>query len=655
MRTSIALGLLLATGAPLQAGQFHTVAYTGTTCTAPADAGACIFRTPNDQRFEATSSRHASFLRLQAGFSADAIFESFGLGGGFIDIVEAEAPYDGWSLAELLNLRELIGSTESDGLSGSEATSEAPSAEDIDKALQDIFDKRADYAAARDRTAQEKAAAVKAASQSVPQAQIDKALADLLAERASWGTSPWDKASERPAVTAADLAVLPTDLDKLLAMREGWGGSPGTSTVKAPLAAGAAFPLPKSVPTETGSVEGKANAEVIINPLEPREDVVLTPVPGRQLDIALEDLLARRAEWAAGSAGADARAVLPTDSLDALLAARATWGAGEAGKPVEAPLAAGAVSPLPKPSASAASPSGADPIVNAPDTKPVAQLEAVPQSRIKSALDSLLAERESWGTSPKTSAAAAQTASEPTESRSTADERYAVLATDSLDALLKQREAWGMGDGSRIIVAPLAAGAQSPLPKSAGAPVAGTTAAEPIVHGPVLDPVAAMTPVPRSQIDAALSTLLETRENWSKETGGASAEVRTAQSGQDAASCQERISAIIGEGTIQFRLGSAAIDDESRALVDRIASVVKGCENVTIVVEGHTDSSGSAAFNLSLSQQRADAVKDALAAAGVAAERLEAKGFGETQPIVANDTAANRAKNRRIAFTVVAR
>ena len=72
----------------------------------------------------------------------------------------------------------------------------------------------------------------------------------------------------------------------------------------------------------------------------------------------------------------------------------------------------------------------------------------------------------------------------------------------------------------------------------------------------------------------------------------------------------------------------------------------------TFVVEGHTDSTGSAKTNERLSAARANAVKDYLVKNGVDASRLDAKGYGPSQPIDTNDTRAGRANNRRVEIKV---
>ena len=74
--------------------------------------------------------------------------------------------------------------------------------------------------------------------------------------------------------------------------------------------------------------------------------------------------------------------------------------------------------------------------------------------------------------------------------------------------------------------------------------------------------------------------------------------------------------------------------------------------NATFVIEGHTDSSGSAPLNLRISEKRAIAVRDYLVNKGVSTVRLEAIGFGEGEPVATNKTRAGRAQNRRVVVKV---
>jgi outer membrane protein OmpA-like peptidoglycan-associated protein len=91
-------------------------------------------------------------------------------------------------------------------------------------------------------------------------------------------------------------------------------------------------------------------------------------------------------------------------------------------------------------------------------------------------------------------------------------------------------------------------------------------------------------------------------------------------------------------------------------MLDQVADVLRKHPEITrLEVQGYTDSTGEAAYNQTLSQRRASAVRDYLVSQGVAAGRLSVKGFGEEQPIASNDTAEGREKNRRVEFLIVER
>jgi outer membrane protein OmpA-like peptidoglycan-associated protein len=118
--------------------------------------------------------------------------------------------------------------------------------------------------------------------------------------------------------------------------------------------------------------------------------------------------------------------------------------------------------------------------------------------------------------------------------------------------------------------------------------------------------------------------------------------------------CQTRFSVISTTGAIYFKTGSAELDSASEPLLTSVADIANRCPSVRIEVTGHTDSRGSAAANRQLSEQRARSVVAFLVQHGVAAERITAAGFGDTRPVAPNDTEANRAKNRRIEFRIIA-
>jgi outer membrane protein OmpA-like peptidoglycan-associated protein len=104
---------------------------------------------------------------------------------------------------------------------------------------------------------------------------------------------------------------------------------------------------------------------------------------------------------------------------------------------------------------------------------------------------------------------------------------------------------------------------------------------------------------------------------------------------------------------IMFKTGSAEIDERSAPLLSEIADVLlRNPQAAHVQVQGHTDNVGVPEENLTLSQQRAEAVVQWLVGAGVTADRLEAKGYGDARPIVPNLTPGNRARNRRVQFMV---
>jgi outer membrane protein OmpA-like peptidoglycan-associated protein len=103
---------------------------------------------------------------------------------------------------------------------------------------------------------------------------------------------------------------------------------------------------------------------------------------------------------------------------------------------------------------------------------------------------------------------------------------------------------------------------------------------------------------------------------------------------------------------VTFATASAELTADGRAVLDRVTRFLLADTDATMEIGGHTDSDGDEVANLELSQQRADAVLDHLAAAGVDRTRMIAVGHGEAAPLVPNDSPGNKAINRRIEFTV---
>lgn len=101
-----------------------------------------------------------------------------------------------------------------------------------------------------------------------------------------------------------------------------------------------------------------------------------------------------------------------------------------------------------------------------------------------------------------------------------------------------------------------------------------------------------------------------------------------------------------------FDSGSAVVKGATTADLQQVAKVLNEYPQTRILVAGHTDSTGSSESNQKLSERRANAVKSLLINNGVSGDRIVAKGYGKTQPIASNDTAAGRQQNRRVKITI---
>lgn len=104
---------------------------------------------------------------------------------------------------------------------------------------------------------------------------------------------------------------------------------------------------------------------------------------------------------------------------------------------------------------------------------------------------------------------------------------------------------------------------------------------------------------------------------------------------------------------VAFAPGQASLKPEAREALGKLVDFVSREPGKHIRIEGHTDATGSPNANLVLSQRRADAVRDALIAAGVEAGRIDAVGVGAERPVASNATADGRARNRRVDVILV--
>ena len=101
---------------------------------------------------------------------------------------------------------------------------------------------------------------------------------------------------------------------------------------------------------------------------------------------------------------------------------------------------------------------------------------------------------------------------------------------------------------------------------------------------------------------------------------------------------------------ITFDVGKSTIKPESMGEINRIAKLMTDNPDLKFSVEGHTDATGNAASNQTLSEARSKAIVDKLVEMGVAKDRLTSAGKGQNSPIADNSTDEGRAKNRRVEF-----
>ena len=101
---------------------------------------------------------------------------------------------------------------------------------------------------------------------------------------------------------------------------------------------------------------------------------------------------------------------------------------------------------------------------------------------------------------------------------------------------------------------------------------------------------------------------------------------------------------------IKFDVAKATIKPESTGTINYVVKMMTDHPELNFSVEGHTDSDGESASNQKLSEARAKAVTETMINAGISADRLSSKGYGETKPMTGNDTPEGKAQNRRVEF-----
>ena len=102
------------------------------------------------------------------------------------------------------------------------------------------------------------------------------------------------------------------------------------------------------------------------------------------------------------------------------------------------------------------------------------------------------------------------------------------------------------------------------------------------------------------------------------------------------------------DSDVLFAVNSATVDSDGRSTLEDVASVLNEYAKTAVIVQGHTDSTGSEELNQDLSERRANSVRNYLVSRGVDADRLAAIGMGEGYPVASNDSESGRQENRRV-------
>lgn len=148
------------------------------------------------------------------------------------------------------------------------------------------------------------------------------------------------------------------------------------------------------------------------------------------------------------------------------------------------------------------------------------------------------------------------------------------------------------------------------------------------------------------EFSAAFDKLMESSNVNATESANASSDVNSA-SNSGSSELMLRLK------NIHFKTGSSELTDDSKYEIDNVVAAMNKYPNISAEISGHTDNVGEADMNMNLSQARAAQVKEYIVQKGISADRLNAKGYGQTRPVESNETSEGRAMNRRIEFKIL--
>ncbi|MFC6877562.1 OmpA family protein [Flavobacterium myungsuense] len=131
-------------------------------------------------------------------------------------------------------------------------------------------------------------------------------------------------------------------------------------------------------------------------------------------------------------------------------------------------------------------------------------------------------------------------------------------------------------------------------------------------------------------------------------------EIDTAIPGAQVERVGEGIKLVLNENAVRFDTNKSTLTVTAKANLDKLVKVFNEYPDTNIVIYGYTDSTGSAAHNLKLSEQRATSVRNYLSSKGLLASRFNITGLGIADPIAPNDTPEGRSQNRRVEFAITA-
>ena len=122
---------------------------------------------------------------------------------------------------------------------------------------------------------------------------------------------------------------------------------------------------------------------------------------------------------------------------------------------------------------------------------------------------------------------------------------------------------------------------------------------------------------------------------------------------EEAKRLRDEINQVLAGSTIEFKYNSSILQPKSIPILNRLVAIFKEHPDINFEIQGHTDKRGKEDYNVKLSQQRADAVKQYLIKEGLDENRFTTRGYGSSMPIADNSTNEGRLKNRRVVFQII--